>query len=280
MGGLLGPVGSLRELRCASSLDAAPVTDSVIQVVEGLDFQTEWVQLRAGRAARQWAVGVGTAEPHTVAQLWEWEERQRIDQTTLCYYPEHALTDNILDPEASLMHPSRWAGITRGGASVEPDTPGRPVFLHSGAGSTEGVWARLEGVPVPYLRTLTVSIVVTPHAGKTARLLVIERAVDGTEVRRHGVATVGEADRQRLHLTFTTSGEAALLSLAVHDALTIAAPQVTCTAAPVEWVSGQGCRRAVLMALPSERVQLAVPGLPWGRRSAFEWVIREIRRPD
>lgn len=280
MGGLLGPVGSMRELRCATSLDVAPVADSVIQVVEGLDFQTEWVQLRAGRPSRQWTVGVGTAEPHTMAQLWEWEERQRIDQTTLAYYPEHALTDNILDPEASRMHPSRWAGVTRGGASVEPDAPGKPIFLHSGAGSMEGVWARLEGVPVPYLRTVTVSIVLTPYAGKTARVRVIERALDGAEVLAHEVTTVGETDRQRLHLTFTTSGETALLSLAVLDALTIALPQVTCTAAPVEWVPGQGCRRAVLMAPPSEQVQLAIPDLSWGRRSSYEWVIREIRRPD
>ena len=117
MGGLLGPAGGLKEIKCASRLDVAPVADTVLQVASGLDYETEWVPLRAGRPARTWTVDVGSAEPADMDVLAELEEWQRLDRTLFVYYSEAAQLDNLLDPEASLMRPGRWVGVQRGGAS-------------------------------------------------------------------------------------------------------------------------------------------------------------------
>ena len=72
----------------------------------------------------------------------------------------------------------------------------------------------------------------------------------------------------------------ATLRMAVSRAITIARPQVTLTDGPRDWVPGQGCRSAVIVAPATEAVTLAIPGASWGRRSSFDWAIREIRRPD
>lgn len=277
MGGLLGPVGGLKELRCATSLASAPVSDSVLQVVQGLDFETEWVQLRSGRPARNWTVNVGSAEPADLARLAELEEWQRLDRTLMVYYSEAAQLDNLLDPEAAFMRPGRWVGVQRGGSSIEPDPTG-PEFMHSASCSDSGAWAYLRNVPVPYGRTVTVSMLLSAYDGQTARLVVTEEAVDGTSIKSRELTTTGV--RERVTMTFRTSGETATLRMAVSRAITIARPQVTLTDGPRDWVPGQGCRSAVIVAPATEAVTLAIPGASWGRRSSFDWAIREIRRPD
>lgn len=277
MGGLLGPVGGLKELRCATSLASAPVSDSVLQVVQGLDFETEWVQLRSGRPARSWTVNVGSAEPADLARLAELEEWQRLDRTLMVYYSEAAQLDNLLDPEAAFMRPGRWVGVQRGGSSIEPDPTG-PEFMHSASCSDSGAWAYLRDVPVPYGRTVTVSMLLSAYDGQTARLVVTEEAVDGTSIKSWELTTTGV--RERMTMTFRTSDETATLRMAVSRAITIARPQVTLTDGPRDWVPGQGCRSAVIVAPATEAVTLAIPGAQWGRRSSFDWAIREIRRPD
>ena len=128
MGGLLGPVGGLKELRCATSLASAPVSDSVLQVVQGLDFETEWVQLRAGRPARSWTVNVGSAEPADMARLAELEAegpilaRARGGRAPWTFLLNGApLAIGLARPEARLPHPgpgfARLTVIDGAGAS-------------------------------------------------------------------------------------------------------------------------------------------------------------------
>ncbi|MER7075805.1 hypothetical protein ACF1CM_07135 [Micrococcus luteus] len=277
MGGLLGPAGGLKELRCATSLSIAPTADTVLQVAQGLDFETEWVQLRAGRPARQWAVEVGTAEPDALDHLVELEEWQRLDRALLVYYSEAAQLDNLLDPEASMMRPSRWMGVQRGGSSIEPDATG-PVFMHSASGPADGGWVHLLDVPVPYWRTVTVTMLLSAYEGQAARLVVTEVGIDGADGPSREVSTSGA--RERVATTFRTSGETVSLRFAVSGAVTIARPQVTLTDGPRDWVPGQGCRHAVLVAPAGEDVQLAIPDTSSGRRSSYQWAIREVRRPN
>ena len=277
MGGLLGPAGGLKEIKCASRLDVAPVADTVLQVASGLDYETEWVQLRAGRPPRTWTVDVGSAEPADMDVLAELEEWQRLDRTLFVYYSEAAQLDNLLDPEASLMRPGRWVGVQRGGSSIEPDATG-PVFMHSASGPADGGWVHLLDVPVPYWRTVTVSMLLSAYEGQTARLVVTEVGIDGTDGRSREVSTSGV--RERVTTTFRTSGETVALRFAVQGAVTIARPQVTLTDGPRDWVPGQGCRHAVIVAPAGEAVQLAIPERSWGRRSSYGWSVREVRRPD
>ena len=275
MGGLLGPVGGLEEIRCVSRLDVAAATESVLSVRQALDFATEHAQIRAGRPSRVWSLAVGSSEPHTLSMLAELEQLQRVNRRALVYYPEHSLLDNILDPEASFMAASRWSGVGMNGARTLPLNHPTQRFIHSGRSPSDGSWARLEGVPVPFGREVTVAVTLSARAGQTARLRVIEAGMDGKPLGDREVSS--SEVLKRVHLSFTTSVQVASLTLAVSGADTIAHPQVTLTPGPRPWVPGQGCRSALVVAPPSQAVQTAIPGVGWGRRSAFEWQIREVQ---
>lgn len=175
------------------------------------------------------------------------------------------------------MRPGWWAGVQRGGSSIEPDATG-PVFMHSASGPADGGWVHLTGVPVPYWRDVTVSMLLSAYEGQTARLVVTEVGIDGADGPSREVSTSGV--RERVTMTFRTAGETVSLRFAVSGAVTIARPQVTLTDGPRDWVPGQGCRHAVLVGPAGEAVQLAIPGRSWGRRSSYGWSIREVRRPD
>ena len=105
-----------------------------------------------------------------------------------------------------------------------------------------------------------------------------EVGIDGADGRSREVSTSGV--RERVTTTFRTSGETVSLRFAVKGAVTIARPQVTLTDGPRDWVPGQGCRHAVLVGPAGEAVQLAIPERSWGRRSSYQWAIREARRPN
>ena len=282
MGGLLGPVGGLRELKCASSLEVEATDSSVASIVADLDGG-EHVQLRVRRPSRVWQVGVGTARPEDMAALHQLERVQR-GRSLFAYYPEDAQVENMLDPDASLMDVRRWTNVTQGGARVLPGSglPG-PRFEESAATSPDGTWAHLSNIPVPLERTITASIYLTPYVGMAAHFWVDELRMDGSTLRVYKastpVATGANADEttlRRIAHTFTTSPETVAITYGVSRAATVVAPALTLTDAPLPWMVGAGCVSAVLMAPMSKNVQLAIPGVPWGSRSAHTWTVREI----
>nr|DAG79874.1 MAG TPA: hypothetical protein [Caudoviricetes sp.] len=282
MGGLLGPVGGLRELKCASSLEVEATDSSVASIVADLDGG-EHVQLRVRRPSRVWQVGVGTARPEDMAALHQLERVQR-GRSLFAYYPEDAQVENMLDPDASLMDVRRWTNVTQGGARVLPGSglPG-PRFEESAATSPDGTWAHLSNIPVPLERTITASIYLTPYVGMAAHFWVDELRMDGSTLRVYKastpVATGANADEttlRRIAHTFTTSSETAAITFGVSRAATVVAPALTLTNAPLPWMVGAGCVSAVLMAPMSKNVQLAIPGVSWGSRSGHAWTVREI----
>lgn len=282
MGGLLGPVGGLRELKCASSLEVEATDSSVASIVADLDGG-EHVQLRVRRPSRVWQVGVGTARPEDMAALHQLERVQR-GRSLFAYYPEDSQVENMLDPDASLMDVRRWTDVIPGGARVLPDDglPG-PRFEESVATSPDGTWAHLSNIPVPLERTITASIYLTPYVGMAAHFWVDELCMDGSTLRVYKastpVATGANADEttlRRISHSFTTSPETVAITFGVSRAATVVAPALTLTDAPLPWMVGAGCVSAVLMAPMSKNVQLAIPGVPWGSRSAHTWTVREI----
>ena len=282
MGGLLGPVGGLRELKCASSLEVEAADSSVASIVADLDGG-EHVQLRVRRPSRVWQVGVGTARPEDMAALHQLERVQR-GRSLFAYYPEDSQVENMLDPDASLMDVRRWTDVIPGGARVLPDDglPG-PRFEESVATSPDGTWAHLSNIPVPHERTITASVHLTPYMGAAAHFWVDELRMDGSTLRVHKastpVATGANADEttlRRISHTFTTSPETVAITYGVSRAATVVAPALTLTDAPLPWMVGAGCVSAVLMAPMSKNVQLAIPGVSWGSRSAHTWTVREI----
>ena len=282
MGGLLGPVGGLRELKCASSLEVEATDSSVASIVADLDGG-EHVQLRVRRPSRVWQVGVGTARPEDMAALHQLERVQR-GRSLFAYYPEDAQVENMLDPDASLMDVRHWTNVTQGGARVLPGSnlPG-PRFEESAATSPDGTWAHLSNIPVPHERTITTSIYLTPYMGMAAHFWVDELRMDGSTLRVYKastpVATGANADEttlRRISHTFTTSSETAAITFGVSRAATVVAPALTLTDAPLPWMVGAGCVSAVLMSPMSKNVQLAIPGVSWGSRSGHAWTIREI----
>lgn len=291
MGALIGPVGGLQEVRCASSLEIAPVGPEVLSITETVGG-AEFVQVSMRGRSRQWGVDVATARPHEMTSLVQMTRRTRTHQETLVFYSEDAQVENLLDPDASLMglagadgaKPGRtWSGLSQGGARLLPGVhlPG-PRFEVSGVTSPDGQWGALSGVPVPHLRTVTASIYVTAFQGQTAHFHVVEVGMDGQPVRTHETSTRvgsdGEAVLDRLAHTFDTTPQTVAVTLAVAGAATVVAPQLTLTDRPVEWADGQGCVSAVLMARPSKRVQAAyMAPNDIGRRSAYSWQVREVQ---
>ena len=282
VGGFLGPVGGLRELKCASTLEAGAANESVASIVADLDGG-EHVQLRVRRPSRVWQVGVGSARPEDMVALHQLERVQR-GRSLFAYYPEDSQVENMLDPEASLMDVRRWTDVTQGGARVLPGSglPG-PRFEESAATPMDGTWAHLSNIPVPLERTITASIYLTPYVGMAAHFWVDELRMDGSTLRVYKastpVATGANADEttlRRIAHTFTTSPETVAITFGVSRAATVVAPALTLTDTPLPWMVGAGCVSAVLMAPMSKNVQLAIPGVPWGSRSAHTWTVREI----
>lgn len=287
MGGLLGPVGGLEELRCASSLSEAPASSDVMSITP-VGTGREYAQLTSAPTARAWDVEAGTARPqemHPLRQLSRWQRRNR---STLVYYSEAAQVENMLEPGASLMaladpddeapQPQTWTGMSPGGSRILPDghLPG-PRFLDSGATAIDGRWAHLSNIPVPSGRQVTASIYLTAYAGHTAHFWVDELDLMGQTIQPVRKATTTGV-LQRLAFTFTTQPHTVALTLGVSRAATAVAPQLTLTSGPIDWVEGQGCTSALLMAAPSRQVQLAIPEVSWGSRSAYSWQIRELSR--
>lgn len=273
MGGLFGPLGGLEELPCASTLAEAPAGDDVVREVRA-DDGTVYIQLAPQLANRVWQLSVGTSSPEDAAILSRVRGAWHRRSGPSVWYSEAAQAENLLDPEAALMSPARWSGITPGGGGILPDDylPG-PRFLESGATPLDGTWAQLTRIPIPMNRTVTVSCVVTSYPTRSARLQVDEVALDGRTVRSHQRTTTDVRDR--LSLTFPTTGQTTSLTLAAADAATVTDPQITLTDQARPWAPGAGCMNAYISA-PTREVQLAVPGIPGGSLASYAWSIREI----
>lgn len=282
MGGLIGPIGGLEELRCASTLSEAPVSDSLLRVSRALDG-TEYGQIASARPNREWQIGVGAAPPETMHLLTQLVRAQRWLMTPFVYYSEAAQVENLLEPDVSMMSRQWWSNITDGGARTLPgvNLPG-PRFLGSGSAPSDGRWARLQQVPVPALRTMTVSVYLTPYVGRTAQLWVNEINDAGNEGDVHRVYVKDDPDEAthlvRAVVTFESRADTVSLTLAVKDAVTIVAPAITLTRSALDWVEGQGCMNAVIKAPAAREVRLAVPDVSWGRVSSYSWSIREVGR--
>lgn len=276
MGGLLGPVGGLEELACATELQAAPAVDSVLKTTTALDG-AEFVQVRASTPPRVWDVSVGTAAPEEMKILGQLERQTRLYRQTLVYYPEDALAENMLDPDAALMSPRRWTDVMPGGpqAQLTDHLPG-PRYLWAAATNPNGAWAHLSNIPVPHQRTLTASLYVVPYKDDQAHFWVDELDPNGqtVTVRKLQTTTV----KGRLVFTFTTHPRTVALTFGVARAAAVMMPALTLTDTVRDWAEGAGCMSAVVMGPPRKTVQLAVPDLDWGSRSAFGWTIREIGR--
>lgn len=273
MGALFGPLGGLDELPCATSLSESPAGSVVLSETRALDG-TVAAQVAPESSNRVWDVQVGTAKPEQAQILAQAARYQRRRARPNVFYSESAQVNNLLDPDASLMSPARWTGIGEGGSRVRPfDAPG--LFLESGVTPQDGTWAHLSNIPAPYLRTVTVSIVLTAYPGQTAHLWIDELGMDGATlpgVRK--LTTTGTL--QRLSTTFETTGSTVALTLGVSRALTVVAPQVTLTDRVMPWSEGEGCLNAYMT--PATRDVQAAFMVPhdWGRRSAYSWQVREI----
>ena len=273
MGALFGPLGGLDELPCATSLSESPTGSVVLSETRALDG-TVSAQVAPESPNRAWDVQVGTASPEQAQILAQATRYQRRRARPHIFYSESAQLNNLLDPDASLMSPARWTDLTEGGSRVRPfDEPG--LFLESGATRQDGTWAHLSNIPIPYGRTVTVSIVLTAYPGQTAHLWIDELGMDGAtlpDVRK--LTTTGTL--QRLSTTFETTGSTVALTLGVSRALTVVAPQVTLTDRVMSWSEGEGCLNAY-MTPASREVQAAfMAPNDYGRRSAYAWQVREI----
>lgn len=282
MGGLIGPRGGLRELRCATELRVTPGT-GIISVTRSLSAR-DHVQVSTATPTRTWDVDVGTATPETMNQLDQLERVSRMQRETLTYYPEHSLLDNMLDPDASLMGMNRWTNAYPAGARVLPGDglPG-PRFESSASTSPTGTWANLSDVPVPHNVELTASVYVTPYLGQAAHFWVDELRMDGSTHTVHKASTVvadatnaAASTLYRLSHTIRTAGETVAITFGVSRASAVAAPALTMTSTPQAWVVGAGCMSAMITSPASQSVQLAIPGAHWGRRSSYGWQIQEI----
>ena len=277
MGGLLGPMGGLRELRCASDLSEEYVRGNTRSITEDADGG-EHAQLYDVRPNRQWTVAAGTATPWEMAELTQLSLRQ-LRSGPLTYYSESAQVQNVLDPSAALMDVEWWHNILPGGARVLPDGLGLPGprFEVSGGCQMDGSWAQLDGIHVPENRDVTVSVYVSAYAGRTATVRVDELGYDRRELRMHQASTDGVL--VRMPFQFKTLGETTQLRLSVRDAVTVVAPQVTITRGlPAGWAEGAGSQAVLLSAPPARQAQLALPDVSWGVRSSYSWQIREIGR--
>lgn len=279
MGGLIGPAGGLEELKCASGLSKGPEGDTIVARHRTVDG-TKYVQVAAARPARVWNVDVGTATPAEMQMLEQLQLARIYDRQPMVYYDEACQLTNMLDPEASMMQSPPWTKVTPSGARVQPglSLPG-PRSLTSAASLEDGTWAHLSNVPVPYLRTVTCSVYLTAHAGMEAHFWVDELTMDGRTLPLvHKTKTAVNAVRERVSLTFETTGETVALTFGVSRAVRVTMPALTLTDAPADWAPGGGCMNASFTALPSQQVQLAVPGVPWGQRSSYSWQVEEIGR--
>ena len=280
MGALLGPLGGLEEIKCATSLSVAPVAETMLSVLRALDG-TEYGQLGKVRRNREWSVEVGTARPEQIERLYQLFHFQQVQSRPFVFFPEDAQVENMLDPNAANLDPARWVGLTTGGARALPLEHGTTRFLSSGMTPTNGDWAELAGFPVPYQRTVTVAATVSAYAGRTAEFVVVENGMDGQPILEHPMSTTEDGVLERLSTTFETAKNTATLTLKIRHANTIATPQVTLTDRPVEWAAGAGCVNAVISSGPSKDVQLAFDiAHDWGRRSGHGWTIREMGNPN
>lgn len=218
MGALFGPLGGLDELPCATSLSESPTGSVVLSETRALDG-TVCAQVAPESSNRVWDVQVGTARPEQAQILAQAARYQRRRARPHIFYSESAQVNNLLDPDASLMSPARWTNLTEGGSRVRPfDEPG--LFLESGSTPQDGTWAHLSNIPIPYGRTVTVSIVLTAYPGQTAHLWIDELGMDGATlpgVRK--LSTTGTL--QRITTTFETAGSTVALTLGVSRALTL-----------------------------------------------------------
>lgn len=276
MGALLGPVGGLEVLPCASSLQVSsrPAVRSRTLSADG----TMHVDMEPARAHRVWDVDVSTARPEQAALLQDLTAYQRELGVPFVFYSEDAQVENLLDPEAARMDLSRWTGLLPGGARHGgwPQGTSVPRFLTSGACPDGGGRGRLVRVPVPRGRMVTVSAYLTAYQGRAASLYVYEVDPEGATVREAGRAsTTGVLDRAVV--SFETSLRATTLTIEVAGAATVVAPAVTLTAQALPWAAGAGCLNAVLVGDPSKTVQLAFEtATGWGRRSGYAWSVEEI----
>lgn len=273
MGALFGPLGGLDELPCATSLSESPAGDMVLSETRALDG-TVYAQVAPESPNRVWDVQVSTAKPEQAQILAQAARYQRRRARPHVFYSESAQVNNLLDPDASLMSPARWAHLKDGGSRVRPfDAPG--LFLESGSTPEDGTWAHLSNIPIPYGRTVTVSIVLTAYPGQTAHLWIDELGMDGATlpgVRK--LTTTGVL--QRLTTTFETTGSTVALTLGVSRALTVVAPQVTLTDRAMPWSEGEGCLNAYITPAARDVQAAFVVPHDWGRRSAYSWQVREI----
>lgn len=273
MGALFGPLGGLDELPCASELAESPEGSAVVKTTAALSG-TVRAQLSPVLPPRVWQVGVGSRTPGEAAILYRAAQAQHAAGRPWVFYSEAAQVQNVLDPEAALMSPHRWTNLTPVGSRVQPYESAHPRYLSSGATPLDGSWARVSNIPVPHHRTVTVSVTVTARSGETGHLWIDELRMDGTTLSVRKLSTKKVEDR--LTATFTTSGETVALTLGVARADIVVDPQITLTdAAPDDWMPGGGCLNALIVE-PSQTVQLAIPGVPWGARSGYEWQVIEV----
>ena len=282
MGGLIGPRGGLRELRCATELRATPGT-GIISVTRSLSAR-DHVQVSTATPTRMWDVAVDTAVPESMNQLDQMERVSRTQRETLTYYPEHSLLDNMLDPDASLMGMNRWTGAYSAGARVLPGDglPG-PRFESSASTSPTGLWAHLSDVPVPHNVELTASVYVTPYLGQAAHFWVDELRMDGSTHTVHKASTVvadatnaAASTLHRLSHTITTTGETAAITFGVSRASAVVAPALTLTDHVREWGVGRGCMSALVDVTGRNPLWTATNQHIYGAADATSFTITEL----
>lgn len=268
MSAYLGPAGGLVPFRCPSAVG--------INTDRAQSFKTTLagrVKVQQGPVTRrQWQVELGSATPQEIANLqalveagtppWVWVE-------------PYAQVTNLFTPEQSTLASGTWSGsgMSEAGAVTVGGIQSPRSVAHADGGRVtlgfrDGVAARPPVVP-------GVPVSVSAYVRGAGWLVVSWRGWDGGELSSEPVS-YDHAAMRRVSLTNRTPpAGAASAEVSISGMRQAAMPCLSWTSEAPAWSIGRGCTRAVAEGL-SESVQSAVRDLPYRRRSALSFTVREV----
>ena len=240
MTSFIGLPGALAPVAC-------PTSENVQQdraVSEVVPFSGRRV-VQLGRGVRRsWSVGHGAKHPRDYAvldALTRWE-------TPLVWVGAMAQATNLLTPGQATLGDATFSG----GASARRGliNPGG-IPAVSWAGGLPGSVVSLTGprlVPVRPGVPVTVAVwTQRADSGRSTRLVYEFRDATGANVDSGLLTGPSGPALQRAVWTIVPPVSAAEVVLGVHDAATVALPQVTWTPGEVEYAPGRGVHRVVVV---------------------------------
>lgn len=240
MTSFIGMPGALAEIAC-------PTTESQSSnrvASEQVAFSGRRIVQLGNRVRRTWSVEYGVEHPRDFAVL---DALTRWDGP-LVWVGAMAQATNLLTPGQATLGDATFSG----GASARSGliNPGG-IPAVSWAGGPPGSVVSLTGprlVPVRPGVPVTVSVwTQRADSGRSTRLVYEFRDAIGANVDSGLVTGPSGPDLQRAVWTIVPPVGAAEVVLGVHDAATVALPQVTWTAGEVDYAPGRGVHRVVVV---------------------------------